>query len=147
MDAPFTVEHPSAAEVADADGVQQDGSEGGNPRSWWRWTDLEPDRQRPSRARCYEGWERSQAAISAALEQHAPIDALLGFSQGASAAALYLAHVKLAGQPAGPQGMLRMAILAAGFLPNDERFADALARAAPGLPTLFIVGQADELVP
>ena len=53
---------------------------------------------RPSRAAHYTGWAASQAAISAALREHAPIDGLLGFSQGATAAALFLAHAQLPGE-------------------------------------------------
>ena len=59
-----------------------------------QWSDLEPG-TRPSRAAHYSGWPASQAAIRAALEEHAPIDGLLGFSQGATAAALFLAHAQL----------------------------------------------------
>lgn len=43
----------------------------------WRWQDLEPG-TRPSRAAHYTGWEASQAAIEEALQQHHPIDGLLG---------------------------------------------------------------------
>ena len=60
------------------------------PRSR-QWSDLEPGSQRPSRAAHYRGWEASRQAIEAALAEHAPIDGLLGFSQGATAAALFLA--------------------------------------------------------
>ena len=84
---------------------------------------------------------------SAALEAHAPVDGLLGFSQGATAAALYLAHAAAAGEPRGSRGQLRLAVLAAGFLPRDASYAAALAVGCPALPTLFVYGEADALVP
>jgi hypothetical protein len=58
----------------------------------------------------YSGWEESQAIIQRALEEHAPIDGLLGFSQGATATALFLSHAL----PAGLAPQLRFAIIIAG---------------------------------
>lgn len=124
-------------------------------RSWWRWLDTEPG-TRPSRAAQYTGWPASQAAIEAALREHAPIDGLLGFSQGATAAALYLAHAGTE-EPRRQQGaagcgwrdQLRFAVLIAGFLPRDPSYAAALQRGGqgPAVPSLHITGAADALVP
>lgn len=140
-----------------------------------QWSDLEPG-TRPSRAAQYSGWAASQAAIAAALEEHAPIDGLLGFSQGATAAALFLAHAQLpadeqatdaerqqqvAGQPEGgqqqqeqqqgrqaaPEDALRFAVIIAGFLPRDASYAEALRRGHPAVPSLHVFGAADALVP
>ena len=128
-----------------------------------QWSDLEPG-TRPSRAAHYSGWEASQAAIQAALEQHAPIDGLLGFSQGATATALFLAHAQRAAdepqaqpQPQSQQqmqqlrelGELRFAVVIAGFLPRDVSYAAVLQRHPPpqGLPCLHVHGAGDALVP
>ena len=111
---------------------------------------------RPSRAAHYSGWAASQAAIQAALEQHAPIDGLLGFSQGATATALFLAHAQRAAdepQPEQPQsqllGGLRFAVVVAGFLPRDASYAAVLQRHPPPqrLPCLHVHGAGDALVP
>jgi predicted esterase len=123
---------------------------------------LEPG-TRPSRAAHYSGWEASQAAIQAALEQHAPIDGLLGFSQGATATALFLAHAQRAADEQQPQqqhqqqprpqprrlGDLRFAVVVAGFLPRDDSHAAVLQRHPPpqGLPCLHVHGAGDALVP
>ncbi|PRW45017.1 Glucose-induced degradation 4 [Chlorella sorokiniana] len=96
VDAPFPAEGDASA-VAESGG---DSSQQG--RSWWQWSDLEPG-TRPSRAAHYSGWPASQAAIRAALEEHAPIDGLLGFSQGATATALFLAHARLPEQQDGQE--------------------------------------------
>ncbi|KAL4448145.1 hypothetical protein ABPG75_005364 [Micractinium tetrahymenae] len=94
LDAPYLAEPGSDAAVAES------GGERGSPgRSWWQWSDLDPG-TRPSRAAQYRGWEASRAAIQAALVQHAPVDGLLGFSQGATAAALFLAGASLPEEPA-----------------------------------------------
>jgi hypothetical protein len=111
-----------------------------------RWTDLEPD-MRPSRAAHYSGWDASQAAIQAALDVHAPIDGLLGFSQGATAAALYLAHTQPRDALQRRQDQLRFAVIIAGFLPRDATYAAALRQGSPALPSLHVHGAADALVP
>jgi acetyl esterase/lipase len=54
------------------------------------------------------GWEPSLAAIEgAAAAESQPVDGLIGFSQGATAAALYLAALQHEGKP-----LPRFAILA-----------------------------------
>lgn len=131
-----------------------------------QWSDLEPG-TRPSRAAHYRGWQASQAAIEAALVQHAPIDGLLGFSQGATATALFLAGASLPDQPAQQQPeaqqqrpdecdaaavaaaleRLRFAVVIAGFLPRDASYAAALQAGRPALPSLHVVGEKDALVP
>lgn len=158
LDAPFP-----ATPAAAADQQANDAVEGSQGRSWWQWTDLDPG-TRPSRAAHYSGWEVSQAAITAALQEHAPIDAILGFSQGATAAALYLAHTEP--QPAEQeeglngstqqqqqhtwqqrQDQLRAAIIIAGFLPRDESYAATVRSRGPSLPCLHVSGAKDTLVP
>jgi dienelactone hydrolase len=68
------------------------------------------------------------------------ICALAGFSQGATAAALYLAHAR--SPPA-----LRFTVLVGGFLPLDPAHAASIRVAAPAVPSLLVMGEKDELVP
>ncbi|PNH00415.1 Ovarian cancer-associated-like protein 2, partial [Tetrabaena socialis] len=117
-------------------------------------------------------WDVAQASLVAALREHQP-DGLLGFSQGATAAALLLAHLAEAapgtgaeatGEAAPPSGAgplpplprLKVAILVAGFMPRDTRVAElvrrggAAAAVGSGLPLpacLFVTGTTDVLVP
>ena len=85
------------------------------------------------------GWEASLAHLRATVARQGPFDGLLGFSQGAAAAALLLA--------AEPRAF-RCALLVAGYVPLDPTLAAAL-RALPPLThaCLLVSGQADELVP
>ncbi len=162
VDAPYLVEAPpldsaaagapppgaaAAAAPADAEAAEGDGAAADGGRSWWRWRDVEPG-TRPSRAAEYTGWAASQAAIDAALAELAPIDGLVGFSQGATAVAMYLAHARAA-PGAAPPAPLRFAVVVAGFLPRDKACAE-LIRATQGgaaMPTLHVGGAADTLVP
>lgn len=115
-------------------------------RSWWQWRDLEPTR--PSRAAQYTGWQASQDAIDAALRENAPVDVLLGFSQGATAVALFLAHQAPAPAPdSAAAASLRLAVVIGGFMPRDEEFAGAIAAARPLLPSLHVSGASDAVVP
>lgn len=102
---------------------------------------------RPSRAAHYSGWGASRAAIRAALDEHAPVDGLLGFSQGATAAALYLADTQPRGASKQRHDQLRFAVVVAGFLPRDAAYAAALRQGRPSLPSLHVHGAADALVP
>ena len=67
-----------------------------------------------------------------------------GFSQGATAAALLLAH--LAATEQTPQSLL-FAVLVSGFLPLDTKYAQSVWDAGVQLPILIVHGRNDELVP
>lgn len=142
------VEGPFPAVAAEA-GVETeaDGSgEGG--RSWWRWED-EDRVERPSKAAKYLGVDETLAMLRRELNVHRP-DAVLGFSQGATAAALLLASLVQQDQEQQQeeeQYVPRVAILAGAFLPRDERWAGLLAASPPRVPTLFVSGEGDQLVP
>lgn len=146
LDAPYLAQAANEQEVREAGG-------GEAGRSWWEWRDVEPG-TRPSRAAQYSGWEASQAAIAAALEEHHPIDGLLGFSQGATAAALFLSYTppqpQLQPHPCAPHPAplpLRLAVLIGGFLPKDPSYASAISAARPAVPALMVSGRGDTLVP
>lgn len=142
VDAPYAAEGASAQDAAESAGSTAEG------RTWWQWEDLEPG-TRPSRAARYTGWESSQAALEAALEEHGPVDGLLGFSQGATAAALFLAHrtPQNSTQKSQKESSL-FGIFIGGFLPRDENFAEAIRAAAPlEVRSMHVSGEKDALVP
>jgi 7-keto-8-aminopelargonate synthetase-like enzyme len=62
--------------------------------TWFQWSDLGPDK-RPSLAVKYSNWGVTYASLCDALRQQQP-DGLFGFSQGATAAALFLAALQTA---------------------------------------------------
>eukprot|EP00879_Flechtneria_rotunda_P030937 GHRR01033694.1.p1 GENE.GHRR01033694.1~~GHRR01033694.1.p1 ORF type:complete len:233 (+),score=40.02 GHRR01033694.1:1498-2196(+) len=62
--------------------------------TWFQWTDLRPDK-RPSLAVKYSNWDQTYSTLCEAMKQHQP-EGLLGFSQGATAAALFAASLQLA---------------------------------------------------
>lgn len=112
-------------------------------RSWWQWSDQGPD-SRPSKALHYSGWEPSLQLLVDAIKQHRP-DGILGFSQGAAATALLMAC--LAKADLGDTPPPKFAIMIAGFLPKDPSFAALVLEARPAIPSLFVYGTADALVP
>lgn len=137
-------EGPYPAVAAEA-GVEAEG-DGGEGRSWWRWED-EEGVERPSKAAKYLGVDETLALLRRELNVHRP-DALLGFSQGATAAALLLASLaQQQEQQEEQQHVPRLAILAGAFLPRDERWVGLLTASPPQVPTLFLSGEGDQLVP
>ncbi|KAG2497705.1 hypothetical protein HYH03_004442 [Edaphochlamys debaryana] len=142
------VDGPFEAQGLPGDEEEVGGGAGG--RSWWQWTDSGPA-GRPSKAASYTGWDVARTALVAALREHQP-DGLLGFSQGATAAALLLADVAGEGGDSGGReaaARLKCAILVAPFLPRDPTVAarvEAGGRAVT-TPLLFVGGTADALVP
>ncbi|CAD7700868.1 unnamed protein product [Ostreobium quekettii] len=117
---------------------------GGRPggKSWWLWTDT-ASTARPSKSAHYTGWEPSAVAIQLGLQEHWPVDGLLGFSQGATAIALFLAWVKTRGIELQ---LPPCAILVGGFLPRDPHFAKLVQDAKPAISALFMSGLKDTLV-
>ena len=135
---------PHAAVRPEPGGDASDGELGAgpDPRTWWTWRDDGPG-MRPSLAAAYGGWGESRDVLLAALRTHAPVDGLLGFSQGATAAALLL--VELVTHPVSGLTPPGFAVLAGGFLPRDPAFAARVVDAR--VPVLFIAGDADATVP
>lgn len=87
----------------------------------------------------YRGWGATRAVLDNALAAHRPVHGILGFSQGATAAAIYCAGL--------PHGALRFAVLVSGFLPRDPEVAASLAGPGLALPSLHLMGAGDELIP
>lgn len=152
VDAPHVVDAATQAQLAD--GVVD------NARTWWRWTvrlrerlfhhttratqDAQPG-TRPSGAMHYEGWETSLCVLTQALEQQAPVHAILGFSQGAAAASLLVAHLQATDSPL--LAHLHTAVLVSGFVPHDPRYAAVLHQHPPRVRSLHVMGENDALVP
>ena len=118
---------------------------GGRPngRSWWKWEDVQ-DTIRPSKSKQYTEWQSSLSLIAEALEEHAPIDGILGFSQGATILALFLAQ-RTRGD-ISCQYLPHFAILVGGFMPRDVSIAQYIIEGRPSLRSLHIYGQNDDLV-
>ncbi|GBF87771.1 hypothetical protein Rsub_00482 [Raphidocelis subcapitata] len=142
LDAPFQV-----ADAVTPEQLAQFGGNGGGGLTWFKWRDAAPGK-RPSQSTQYQDFEITYESMISGLRQHSP-DGLLGFSQGATAAALLLAQ--LAERQAGGHDLdvrpPRFAILCAGFLPRDPAYSSLLERARVAVPTLFVLGDADALVP
>ncbi|KAK9830318.1 hypothetical protein WJX72_010963 [[Myrmecia] bisecta] len=138
----FFVDAPHPVQIQDEQQVQAEGGTRDSPRAWWTWKDLEPG-MRPSRAAHYDGWDVSVKVLADSLQRHAPIDGVLGFSQGATAAALLLAQAT--SEPGIPAPSF--AVLIGGFLPRDDTFAGWITTAKPSTPVLFVFGVNDVLVP
>lgn len=139
VDAPYLTEDATEQDI-----VESGGSTMTDGRTWWQWTDLDPG-TRPSRAASYTGWSVSQDAIHDALEQNWPVAGILGFSQGATATALFLAH---ASRGRNNVNIPPWAILIGGFMPRDVSYAAVLKETAPiQHRSLHVTGEKDELVP
>ncbi|KAL8279589.1 hypothetical protein RQP46_007902 [Phenoliferia psychrophenolica] len=88
------------------------------------------------------------------LETHGPFDAILGFSQGAAAAALLMALINQpslhpefarAGGENWPPKQFQFAIMASGFLPMDGRVASWFDTPLD-VPSLHVLGSRDIVV-
>ncbi len=124
--------HPSTA--AFVAGESADGDRG-EKLGWWNVA--EPD-SRPAISSAYVGVEESLEHLESVCKTQGPFDGVLGFSQGATLAAL------LCLRRLHP---FRFAILIAGFVPRDPLWAAAFEPNACALPSFHIYGTSDESVP
>lgn len=122
-----------ASFLGDADG------ERGAALGWWEWEEAD---RRASTSTAYVGVDTTILRIRELIQAEGPFDGLLGFSQGATLAAL------LCLDPEPPP--LKFALFFAAFAPKDPRVS-ALFEREPGqkllLPTLHVMGKTDALVP
>lgn len=121
------------------------------------------------------GWPAARRYLLAALVEHAPIDGLFGFSQGATVAAVVAAATADAPAapspprqaavpfatpvaPAAPEAVavaevaalarLRFVIVVSGFPPRRDHLAGLLSPGRPlHMPSLHVMGEADAQVP
>ncbi|KAL6760299.1 alpha/beta-hydrolase [Haematococcus lacustris] len=142
VDAPFpSTGLPGSDDADEAQGLASGG------RSWWQWADVGSS-ARPSLAEEYKGWPDALSELVAAIRQHQP-DGVLGFSQGATAAALLLADLQQPPSLELLQGVTPpgFTICIAGFVPRDAEYAARLSRRPVAVPCLMVYGEADQLVP
>ena len=88
---------------------------------------------------CADSWAASRAAIQAAIDERGGVDGIIGFSQGSTAASLFLAEAR-------PR--VSFAVLFSGFFPRDESFARLLRDGARTLAprSLHVMGSSDTFV-
>jgi hypothetical protein len=89
------------------------------------------------------GWEDAKASIHTALTEHAPVYGLLGFSQGATAAALYASDCSVEASLTPPQCIMCIS----GFMPRDPVLVRRIEANQINVPALHIVGAKDEIIP
>lgn len=94
-------------------------------RAWWRGSSAELS---------YKGWDESHQLLTQ-LWLREGFDGVIGFSQGAAAAAMLCAEWK---------PMFGMFV--SGFVPRDRHAAAALLAGVRDVPTLHVFGESDELV-
>lgn len=95
-----------------------------------------------------EGWPQSQAALLRALREHGPFDGVLGFSQGATVAAVLAVQQwqqqQQCGGASSPKPLFRFVLLCSGYRsPVLEHVALLDAATAAGgvsLPSLHLFG-------
>ena len=123
----FEMSYPDGLFGCTKDGEDQDDADADLlRRAWWRGHAGQVT---------YTGWDTSHAALCELWERER-FDGIIGFSQGAAAAAMLCAELRP-----------RFGIFVAGFVPNDQTAAAALlAGVDAGVPTLHVLGAADELV-
>ena len=93
-------------------------------RAWWRGNSGQ-----------YDGWSETRASLKALCERE-QYDGILGFSQGAAAAAMLCAELRP-----------RFGIFVSGFVPRDEvAAAELYAGVGDDVATLHVYGESDELV-
>ena len=96
-------------------------------RAWWRGH---------SGLDSYEGWREASESLNKLWDaEDGGFDGILGFSQGAAAAAMLRAERRP-----------KFAILVSGFVPRDTDAAQALLQGVEGIPTLHFLGLNDTLV-
>ena len=121
IDAPF--EARASFISADADGANGRGPALG----WWDF-----EGERPATSARYVGLDRTLDEVRSTIETDGPFDGILGFSQGATLAAM------LCLLPPGPPPVAFVVIIAA-FLPRDPTFHHYFNPESPlALPTLHV---------
>jgi predicted esterase len=132
--------------AATAEYVQSMGEAGGDrgeALGWWSWEDVNDNgydggRVRASTSRLYTGVDETLQRLDEVCDREGPFDGVLGFSQGATVAALLCMRRPHA---------FRFAVLISGFVPHDPRWAAHFQPEVVALPSLHCFGEADRSVP
>ncbi|KAK9844194.1 hypothetical protein WJX81_007736 [Elliptochloris bilobata] len=136
------VNGPHAVTITDATLAAEAGGASVEQRAWWSWQDT-ATAARPSLSAEYSGWEASHGVLTASLREHAPVDGILGFSQGATAASILLADLARS----CPDLLPAFCILVGAFLPRDPDVVQGLRASRHAVPTLLVHGSSDMLIP
>ena len=126
----------------------EDGAEATEPKRADREGESggEKPRVRPAQSTNMRGWEATERLLRDAVSALGPFDGVLGFSQGASTAALALATIPEL------QATVRFAVLFSGFEPMDPLAAAKLSvpenrgGAVRGVRSLHVHGVADQMI-
>ncbi len=106
---------------------------------WWRALDESGPDGTPVKR--YDGWATSRDFIAEQCTREGPFDGVFGFSQGATLAGLLVAL------GAAPTLGFGFAILVGGFASADPEHVPLYRADAFQVPSLHIVGRADNVVP
>ncbi|XP_037074709.1 esterase OVCA2-like isoform X2 [Pollicipes pollicipes] len=110
-------------------------------RGWW-FSGADDSFSAGQQSELCRGFEASLATVRAAALEHAPIDGVLGFSQGAALVGLLCALQ----QRGELDWTFRFAILVAGFrsrsMPHAKLYEESIT-----LPTLHVFGDTDRVIP
>ncbi|GAA5923132.1 alpha/beta hydrolase [Sporobolomyces koalae] len=157
VDPPHVVQMPTTSsddfkDKFDSSAVADSTAPEDTPRAWWFGEPSPEDGQR----RKYTRFDETIVYLRELIEKHQP-DAVWGFSQGATTAAILTALVEnpsldpvFSRAPADPATSwppkpFQFAILSAGFFPLDPR-ASAYFDVKPKTPTLHVLGRGDTIV-
>jgi Serine hydrolase (FSH1) len=89
------------------------------------------------------GWPAARQVIADALAAAGPGAALMGFSQGATAAAAYAAAAAADAVLPAP----RCVIAVAGFMPRDKQLCAEVAGGGIWASALHVIGASDQIIP
>ncbi|RLN49052.1 hypothetical protein BBJ29_006209 [Phytophthora kernoviae] len=138
MDAPWVASGPAPELVRSFYGAN-------GPFYQW-WDAVKRDEDHSYR---YDGYEHSLDFLTGQVQALGPVDALLGFSQGAAVATLLTAHY-LATYGYVPW---KVCVLVGGFYPRSQETQELLDLAKTGVdgaidvPSVHVIGKADPLAP
>ena len=109
-------------------------------RSWWV-----VDKSRPAE---HYNLDRAFATIDAFTAQHGPFVGVIGFSQGASLAALLASRLVTQQQlQQDATAALKFAIIISGFVPNYKPLISTYFSHPVNLASLHVIGSNDKVVP
>ncbi|TMW55186.1 hypothetical protein Poli38472_013948 [Pythium oligandrum] len=144
LDAPFTASGP-AQEI-----VQTFYAKEAPFFEWWNAVRIDPSEHaadgKPKHRYRYEGTEETLRFLTERIQALAPIDVVLGFSQGAGVASVLTAHWKTQRQVLP----WKACVLVSGFRPRANEvkhlFEDDFGNTLPlEIPSIHIMGKADTL--
>jgi predicted esterase len=139
IDAPHLADDNNNASTAAAADDDLGAAPAGESRTWWQFAE--------SNGMEYFGVDAMIATVRAALQQHAPIDGLLGFSQGAAVATLLLNMMHNSSLRDDPAfASIKFGLLVSGFKPRAVSLQPHLIDRSVTTPVLMLVGKDDRII-